>query len=662
MSKIETIIKYTKKLNLLYVEDNEDAMSSSMLILQEFFNEIITAVDGKDGLNKFKKNKDKINIIITDINMPKLTGLEMIREIKEIEKDIPVIVLSAYNETEFFVKSIKLGIQSYLLKPINVDEFIDTLEKVTKIIQLKEESEAHISIMQQYQEVINEISSISKTDPKGIITYVNDSYCKISGYSENELIGKNHNIIRHKGNKPSFYKKMWNTIKVEKKTWQGTVRNISKSGKNYYAKTIIKPILDSDGNIIEHIALRDNITNIMNPNIQIRDLITLAEFPIICLIKVELFDDMEIFYGQSSLQDIDKKFSNELYEVMPKIFGFDRAFILGNGQYAFARDIKDCHLNLNDFISGLEEFQEYLNQRKINFKDIEYYLSSLISVAYGNNALENSKYGLKKINEKKQSFIIANNLVQSEQNKAKENLETLKSIKEAINNSKIVSYFQPIINNKTLKIEKYESLVRLIDKNNQTHLPSYFLNIAKKTKYYLEITAIAMENSFKALRNTDKEISINLSALDIERRNIRNKIIDLLNKNKSNCNRITFELLEDENIKDFNKIKNFIIKIKELGVKIAIDDFGTGYSNFQRLLDYQPDILKIDGSLMKNIETDLFSLSILETLISFAKKQNIKTIAEYVENENIFNILLDLGVDYSQGFYFGKAEPFLAKD
>ena len=93
-----------------------------------------------------------------------------------------------------------------------------------------------------------------------------------------------------------------------------------------------------------------------------------------------------------------------------------------------------------------------------------------------------------------------------------------------------------------------------------------------------------------------------------------------------------------------------------MGVQIAIDDFGAGYSNFERLLEFEPDILKIDGSLIKNIITDHYSKNVVETIVNFAKKQNIKTIAEYVENEEIFNFLNELGVDYSQGYFFGKPE------
>ncbi len=186
--------------------------------------------------------------------------------------------------------------------------------------------------------------------------------------------------------------------------------------------------------------------------------------------------------------------------------------------------------------------------------------------------------------------------------------------------------------------------------------PFFFLDTAKKGKYYSQIKNIVLNNSFGALRNTDMDISINLSALDIESKHTRDIIFELLEQNKQYSSRIVIELLEDESVKDFKTITTFINDVKVFGVKIAIDDFGAGYSNFERLLDYQPDILKIDGCLIRDIQTNNYSLSVVKTIVSFAKEQNILTIAEYVENEEIFNILKDLGVDYSQGYYFGKPE------
>jgi EAL domain-containing protein (putative c-di-GMP-specific phosphodiesterase class I) len=193
----------------------------------------------------------------------------------------------------------------------------------------------------------------------------------------------------------------------------------------------------------------------------------------------------------------------------------------------------------------------------------------------------------------------------------------------------------------------------LINENNEVISPYIFLDIAKKGKYYSDITKIVLKNSFDVLLKTTRDITINISAIDIEKNTTRAIFLEFLEQHKSDAKRIIIELLEDENVKDFKVIKSFISDVKKYGVKIAIDDFGAGYSNFERLLDYQPDILKIDGCLIKNIENDNFSLSVVKTIVSFAKEQNIQTVAEFVENENIFNILCKLGIDYSQGYYFG---------
>lgn len=261
--------------------------------------------------------------------------------------------------------------------------------------------------------------------------------------------------------------------------------------------------------------------------------------------------------------------------------------------------------------------------------------------------------------ELKKTFILSNNFAALEQMRAQENMKTVHMIKNAILNSKIVSYFQPIIDNKTKEIVKYESLVRLINEDNKVISPAYFLETAKKSNYYSKITTIVLEHSFNILRNCSVDISINLSALDIENKHMRQTILSFLQTHKEDASRIVFELLEDENIKDFGQVTKFISQVKEYGVKIAIDDFGAGYSNYERLLDYQPDILKIDGCLIRNIESSSYSLSVVKSIVTFAKEQNIQTIAEFIENEEIYNIIKEIGVDFSQGYYFGKPEPLL---
>ena len=654
---IDELIDYSKTLKLLYVEDNKDARESTLTVLEEFFDDITVAVDGQDGYDKFISND--IDMIITDINMPKLTGLEMTKKIREKDIQVPILVLSAYNETSFFISSIEIGVDGYLLKPIDIEQFLVVLQKVIQNLKLIKESSNHLHFLKEYEKITNEGSIVSKTNPKGIITYVNDKFCKLSGYSEDELVGKSHNIIRHPDMDSKVFEEIWHTIKIKKQSWNGIVKNLAKNGKSYYVQALIKPILDSDGNIVEYIALRNDITDIMNPYKQLIDNISNKQKPIVVYMQLDDYGTLEELYDNRTIEKIQDSVTKILEKSIIKLCPFDKVYQLGNGEYAIADEFTNCitHDNIDEFIKKLKQFQDEVKDSVVQFDDVHYDLSILVSLVYdGTQVIESAKLGIRQLLHTKQSFIISNNLAIKENQKAQKNMKTLSMVKKALNELRIVSHFQPIINNKTQEIEKYESLVRLIDEDGRILSPFFFLDIAKKGRYYAQITNIVLDNSFAALKYTNMDISVNLSALDIEFKSTREKIFELLEANKSDAPRVVVELLEDESIKDFDILKEFIYNIKKYGVKIAIDDFGAGYSNFERLLDYQPDILKIDGSLIRDIETNSYSYSVVKTIVTFAKEQKIKTVAEFVENENIFNILKDLGVDYSQGYYFGKPE------
>ena len=657
MLEIEALIKHTSGIKLLYVEDNLDARESTLSILEEFFNDISVATNGEEGLEIFKNSN--IDLIITDINMPKINGLDMIAKIREIDKDISILVISAYHESGFFIESIKLGVEGYLLKPVDLEQFMIMIDKAIQKLIIRDELAANTNLLHQYQEVTDRSSIVSKADKDGNITYVNDRFCEISGYTREELIGNNHRKVRHPDMPDSTFKNLWETISKKKEIWSGIIRNRGKDGSSYYVNATVKPILDSKGDIIEYISLRDDITDIMNPRKQLQDLVNSCDESVLVLLQIENFEDIEKFYGRTLSQKIEQEFSDIIMSLVPKACGFDKVYLLNDGKYAFAKDKKSCSLEIEDIVKLLEEFQELINDSKIEIGELDYDMSIIMSLAIGSDTLSNANYGLKELLNTNQDFILASDMVKEEYKEAENNLKTLKMIKEAIDSSNIISYFQPIVNNKTQEIEKYESLVRLVDADAKVLSPYFFLDVAKKAKYYSQITAIVLENSFNALKLTNKNISINISILDIEKRSTRKKIFRLLKENKENLHRVVFELLEDENVKNFDVIKSFIKYVKSMGVKIAIDDFGAGYSNFERLLDYQPAILKIDGSLIKNIVTDKFSLDVVETIVSFAKKQKIQTIAEYVENEEIFNKLKEIGVDYSQGYYFSKPEPLV---
>jgi PAS domain S-box-containing protein len=639
-------------LNLLYVEDDPLVRKLSLLLLTKFFTNIITANNGEEGFKKFQKYR--IDLVITDLNMPKSNGINMIKKIRKVDEDIPIFITSAYNKPEYLLKGIDLGVQGYFLKPLTKAQLSSTIQQLRKKINLLNYKKKITHLQTEYQEIMDHCNIVSKTDLYGVITYVNDEFCKVSGYSREELIGKNHNIIRCPDEPKAVFKDLWETIKKKKQTWQGVIKNHTKNGEIYYVKSTIKPILTKNGEIKEFIASRTLITDIIHPKKQLTDFLSVTNEAIVVLIKIENFNYIETPLTDKIRNQVQKEFAKKLFNWLPQKYNFSKVYILEKGKFACARKLDISKEELQNLIHDLKSFQQQINSEKINIAPIDYNLSIIMSVCYGENAFENATLGLKSLYETKQEFILANKLLEKNRDIAIKTIETFKLVQKAIDSYNIVAFFQPIINNKTQKVEKYESLVRIIDENKNVLSPALFLETAKEGNFYHKITSRVLDNSFKALYDTDKDISINLSALDMEEEETLQHFFNLLITHSREANRVVIELLEDEEIHDIEHIKRFIQQVKPYGVKIAIDDFGAGYSNFKRLLEYQPDFIKIDGSLIKNIVQDDFSRHMVEAIVAFAQKEQIKTIAEFVEDEKIFNMVHDLGIDYSQGYYFGK--------
>ncbi len=276
------IQQYTQDLELLYVEDDQSVREVAITLFKIFFKKIIIAVDGKDGFEKFQNNH--IDLIITDINMPNLNGIEMISKIREIDADIPILIISANDESYYFMDSIKLGVDGYLLKPINSKQFLSLIYKIGKKIKLSQELQENLFLYKQYQKAIDYSSIVSKTDLDGNITYVNEAFCRISGYAKEELLGQSHNIVRGSMN-PSVFKELWHKIN-KKKIWHGEVQNKKKDGSFYWVDATIIPILDENNNIKEYVSFRHDITELMNYKISLEQKVTQKTSEIIKQMKL----------------------------------------------------------------------------------------------------------------------------------------------------------------------------------------------------------------------------------------------------------------------------------------------------------------------------------------------------------------------------------------
>ena len=408
-------------------------------------------------------------------------------------------------------------------------------------------------------------------------------------------------------------------------------------------KSVFNVMLDS----IETQFYYDNLTGLGNRR-KLSEILEKKYNLFFIIINIDSFQEINDLYGEDAGDIILKEFANFLQESVPDK---DTVFRLHSDEFAHLckRDV-----DLDEQLVFIEELGEKISQRVFAIgENTEINLSVTMGVSYGyDSLLSNADIALKIAKKSKKNYLIYNDSMAMAKEYEK-NLDWSMRLKKAIENDKIIPVFQPIVETDTKKLVKYEVLMRMEDENGSLIAPVHFLELAKRNKLYHKLTKIIVSKAFEAFKENDYAFSINLSVEDILNKDVYTLIIERL----QNCDygsRVVFEIIESEGIENFAQVLEFINEVKKYGARISIDDFGTGYSNFDYLMKLKVDYIKIDGSMIKNIDVDVNSQMITQTIIDFAKKMNIKTVAEYVYSQDVFEKIYELGVDYAQGYYFGK--------
>ncbi|AXX91932.1 hypothetical protein CPU12_06335 [Malaciobacter molluscorum LMG 25693] len=240
-----------------------------------------------------------------------------------------------------------------------------------------------------------------------------------------------------------------------------------------------------------------------------------------------------------------------------------------------------------------------------------------------------------------------------EDEKTNENL--LQTLKLNIQKNLVEPYFQPIANANTEEIEKYEALMRVFDENGNIIMPHVFIHKAKKYRLYNKLMGLLIEKVILYIEKYQIHISLNIDFHDILNPELKELLFRYI-KNSDIGKYITLEILESDKISNYEVVNDFIKDIKKHGVKIAIDDFGTGFSNYEYILNIDVDYIKIDGSLIKKIDQEIY-LNLVKSIVLFCKQQNIQVIAEFVSDLRILRYIRSLGIDYAQGYHISKPKP-----
>lgn len=563
---LQELLALTSHLRILYVEDDTVLRENTVLFLQDLFSTIDEASDGIEALEHYETHLNHYDIVITDLNMPNMSGMELVRHIHRINPKQPVIVISAHNETEFFLESIRNNVVGYILKPIDFDQLIETLYKTAIHIKKQTEEKNHQHFLEQ------------------------------------KLQEQHQTLEKH-------------------------------------------------SEVMNEFLTLDSITKLENASMLSSFLQTLEEGHAVTI----------MLYNIDNFSFINQKYGVEFAdETLRKVGEFLQFSLLANARiYRYNSDefviIFDPHLSDPESIA----IQTQALFRETPVGEVEnqsVYITLSCGIATSKNPaslLPNARMALREARMKNlpNQYTIYNAPELFEQPSFKDN-EWTQKFRLALEEDRLIPFFQPIVDATSQQIVSYECLAR-IEEDGQFITPFHFLEAARHSGLMSNLTRVMIHKAFKLFSNNNACFSINISNEDLLTQDFINFLIHKQKSTPIDPHRITFEILEDIIISDANHVplQNLHI-LKAMGYRLALDDFGSDRSNFNRLESIGVDTLKIDGQFIKNIYQTQRNQDIVESITAMAHKLNIKVVAEFVSTQEEFELLKELGVDYMQGHFF----------
>jgi diguanylate cyclase (GGDEF)-like protein len=569
----KVLYRYTKKMHLLYVEDDKELIKQSVELFKMLFASVTVCEDGEKGLERYKLNQSFFDIVITDLNMPKMSGFEMIEEILLLNPNQTISVISGEDESGMLLRLINLGIDSFLLKPISEKQLLQTLYKMAYNI-----------------------------------------------YNEKVALNYQEQIVESN---------VYLELEVEKRTQE--------LKKQLYT---------------------DHLTGLKNRNALSYDF-EKRDYTALAIIDIDHFRCINDLYGSTVGNEILKQFADilELHTCQ-----FDYELYRTSGDEFFICSQEKNFSSFKEFLKSLSDFLIHL-PLFIKKLDTEIYVDATIGISFEEKKLlSNANIALKFAKTNKKAFVIYKESMNTLE-KMQNTLNWKRKIQYSLKNDNIIPVYQPIVNVKG-KVIKYEALMRLRNiENGEEKLisPYFFLDIAIATKEYGRLSYQLISKALTQLKNSSSIISINLTYSDFIDSDIIQLLTDSLERSEIGT-RLIFEIVESEDIKDYEIVKKFIGKFRKYGVKIAIDDFGSGFSNFTHIMQTQPDYIKIDGSLIKNIDKDRDTQILVKAIMRLANELNVKVIAEFVHSKEVFEKLMEYKIEEYQGFYFFEPSTTFVED
>ncbi len=408
------------------------------------------------------------------------------------------------------------------------------------------------------------------------------------------------------------------------------------------------------GDVIRHLTF-DDTTGLPNKETMIHS------FPgdkifILAIVRINNFSELSSLFGYEIAEKILIFTAGTISRISERD-GFGCFKLLGH-EYGLIIPVTDAEISAKKATIILNALWFELQSIKFIDREKEFCPSyrigaSIIEPMHRNKALSMADIALN-MADKLQHTVYIYNALSDDKVRMEKSSRMYSILLDNINEGHLKIVYQPVVNTRTGKICWYEALMRVMLEDGTLESIYHYLPLARNTGLYNELTRFMLRDVFRMLLTSDIDVSINITLSDITHPGFMEEVINMCETIRGRKSNLILEILESEELVEIDLCRDFIKTVHDLGCRIAIDDFGSGYSNFCTILNLPVDIVKIDGALMKSVQSDKNALNMIESITSFCHKSDKLIVAEYIENEYLHNIAMSYDIQYCQGYHFGK--------
>ena len=565
---------------------------------------------------------------------------------------------------------------------------IEVLRDITDARLAEDRADAVRQELIEKQYAIDQAVIVAVTDLTGSITYANDNFCTISGYSRAELLGRNHRILNSGTHSREVFRDMYRCI-ARGEVWRGELCNRSKSGTLYWVDTVITPQLGVDGKPIAYMAIRIDITARKQAEAQISyaathdaltglaNRATLLERMGVALARIEKprgrltvymldldgFKHVNDTLGHAAGDHLLKELADRLKSSVRET---DIVARLGGDEFAIIQT--DAENQREDAIALAVKLLELVAMPfRLDGQDVSIGTSIGIALAPANGTsagelLKKADLALYKVKfEGRNSFSF---FEEDLSEKAITRLQLVNDMRAALSRNEFELHYQPLFDTSTSQLCGMEALVRWRHPVAGLLYPDRFVAIAEETGLMEPLGQWILQRACADAASWPESIkvAVNLSAAQFRAGTLFDVILSVLVDSGLPPERLELEITESLLLQDKESHVRVIRQLKNIGVTIALDDFGTGYASLSYLLMFPFDKIKIDKSFTQGLLTRADCMAVVASILTLARGLEIAVTAEGVETSAQFERLRAQGVDYVQGYLFGRPGPLQELD